>query len=100
MPKYPVPFGITKAILANIFRDYWAAPYQKERIEAKEKYDLKKLEAENLPFIESKINLTLKLFPHILIVAKVNDFSKILLFIMKLYILIWIIIEIYGIIKM
>lgn len=27
----------TKAILANIFRDYWATPYQKERIEAKEK---------------------------------------------------------------
>ena len=35
---------ITKAILANIFRDYWATPHQKERIEAKEKYDLKKLE--------------------------------------------------------
>ena len=27
----------TKAILANIFRDYWANPYQKERIIAKEK---------------------------------------------------------------
>jgi len=37
---------ITKAILANIFRDYWATPYQKERIEAKEKYDLEKLEEE------------------------------------------------------
>ena len=34
----------TKAILANIFRDYWATPYQKERIEAKEKYDRKKAE--------------------------------------------------------
>lgn len=29
----------TKAIFANIFRDYWATPYQKERIEIKEKYD-------------------------------------------------------------
>lgn len=29
----------TKAILANIFRDYWATPYQKERIEIKEKYN-------------------------------------------------------------
>lgn len=29
----------TKAIFANIFRDYWATPYQKERILAKEKYD-------------------------------------------------------------
>ena len=24
---------ITKAVLANIFRDYWETPYQKERIE-------------------------------------------------------------------
>lgn len=29
----------TKAIFANIFRDYWATPYQKEKIEAKERYD-------------------------------------------------------------
>ena len=36
----------TKAILANIFRDYWATPYQKERIEAKEKYDRQKIEEE------------------------------------------------------
>lgn len=38
--------GITKAVLANIFRDYWATPYQRERILAKEKYDLEKLEEE------------------------------------------------------
>ena len=37
---------ITKAILANIFRDYWATPYQKERIEAKEQSDMEKLEEE------------------------------------------------------
>ncbi len=36
----------TKAIFANIFRDYWATPYQKERIEAKEKYDSQKAEEE------------------------------------------------------
>ncbi len=36
----------TKAIFANIFRDYWATPYQKERIEAKEKYDRQKYEEE------------------------------------------------------
>lgn len=36
----------TKAIFANIFRDYWATPYQKERIEAKEKYDRQKIEKE------------------------------------------------------
>ncbi len=34
----------TKAILANIFRDYWATDYQKERIIAKEKYDRDKIE--------------------------------------------------------
>lgn len=37
---------ITKAVLANIFRDYWATQYQRERILAKEKYDLEKLEEE------------------------------------------------------
>ena len=36
----------TKAIFANIFRDYWATPYQKERIEAKEKQDRDRLEEE------------------------------------------------------
>lgn len=36
----------TKAIFANIFRDYWATPYQKEKIEAKEKYDRQKAEEE------------------------------------------------------
>ena len=36
----------TKAIFVNIFRDYWATPYQKEIIEAKEKYDRQKLEEE------------------------------------------------------
>ena len=36
----------TKAILANIFRDYWATSYQKERIQAKERYDWQKIEEE------------------------------------------------------
>ena len=36
----------TKAIFANIFRDYWATPYQKERIQAKERYDWQKIEEE------------------------------------------------------
>lgn len=36
----------TKAILANIFRDYWATPYQRDRILAKERYDKKKEEEE------------------------------------------------------
>lgn len=36
----------TNAILANIFRDYCATPYQKEIIKAKEKYDRQKVEEE------------------------------------------------------
>ena len=36
----------TKAIFANIFRDYWATSYQKKRIETKEKYDRQKAEEE------------------------------------------------------
>ncbi|MBR2743979.1 MAG: hypothetical protein IKE01_01605 [Clostridia bacterium] len=36
----------TKAILANIFRDYWATPHQKERIEAHERYEWQKIEEE------------------------------------------------------
>jgi hypothetical protein len=36
----------TKDIFANIFRDYWATPYQKERIIAKQNYDRKVLEEE------------------------------------------------------
>lgn len=35
-----------KAILANIFKNYWATDYQKQRIEAKEKYDLEQIEKE------------------------------------------------------
>jgi len=38
--------NITKAILANIFRDYWTTPYQKKIIEAKDRIELEKLEAE------------------------------------------------------
>jgi len=34
----------TEAILANIFRDYWSTPYQRERILAKENYDREQLE--------------------------------------------------------
>lgn len=36
----------TKAILASIFKKYWATEYQKERIEAKQKYDMELIEQE------------------------------------------------------
>ncbi len=35
-----------RAILANIFKQYWATDYQRERIESKEKYDMEQLEKE------------------------------------------------------
>ena len=38
----------TKALFAIIFRDYWATPYQRERILAKEKYDRTMLEKEKM----------------------------------------------------
>lgn len=69
---------ITKAILANIFRDYWATPYQKERILAKEKYDLNKLEEEKETNIIQIIYLkTTKEYKQI---VKSNYGSDILLF--------------------
>ena len=36
----------TEAILAVFYRDYWATPCQRERIEAKEKQDIEILEEE------------------------------------------------------
>ena len=36
----------TRAILANAFKDYWATPYQRERILAKEQYDRQKVDEE------------------------------------------------------
>ena len=33
-----------KIIIAILFRDYWATEYQKERILAKEKYDIEQME--------------------------------------------------------
>ena len=44
----------TKAILANIFRDYWATPYQKERISTKEQEDRQKSEEEKKSKYNSK----------------------------------------------
>lgn len=35
-----------KAILANLYKDYWATDYEKQRIEAKENYDLEQIAKE------------------------------------------------------
>lgn len=37
---------VAKTIIAILFRDYWATPTQREKIIAKEKYDIAKLEQE------------------------------------------------------
>lgn len=83
--------NITKAILANIFKDYWATPYQKERIIAKEKYDLQKIEEEkkkkyNMNNIfktkQSKEIITNKKLP--IEIKKEKIFNKLVNFIKKI----------------
>ena len=44
----------TKDILAIIFRDYWATPYQREKIQEKEKYERQKIEEEKLKKYNTK----------------------------------------------
>lgn len=53
----------TKAIFANIFRDYWATPYQKERIEAKKNMIGKKLRKKNRKNIIQMICLKRRKYP-------------------------------------
>ena len=36
----------TKAIMVNIFRDYWASPEQKEKIKIRQKHDMRIIEEE------------------------------------------------------
>ena len=36
--------GLSYQKIANLFKEYWATPYQKERIKAKEDYDIKQRE--------------------------------------------------------
>lgn len=73
----------TKAIFANIFRDYWATPYQKERIKLKEKYDRENIEQEKRKqynpndIFKNKKN-TNKETKNKLIMYKENKFKKLL----------------------
>ena len=78
----------TKDIFAVIFRDYWATPYQRERIKAKEKYDRQKIEEEKANKYnpnnifkkeKSKMNTVENVIPNIQMVEyKENIFMKIL----------------------
>lgn len=61
----------TNAILANIFRDYWATPYQKEKIEEKERYDRNKMEEE-----KRAIYNTVDLFKNRNIVNNQNEIKE------------------------
>lgn len=82
-----------KTIIAILFRDYWATPYQKERIEAKEKYDLERLEEEkrekynpdnifkNRQHVEINTNSNLPIE-----VKKENFFKKLINFIKRIII--------------
>lgn len=83
----------TKDIFAVIFRDYWATPYQRERIKAKEKYDRQKIEEEKANKYnpnnifkkeKSKMNTVENVIPNIQMVEyKENIFMKILKKIIK-----------------
>ena len=86
----------TKAILANIFRDYWATPYQKERILAKERYDREKIEEEKRVKYNSDIFKTQKTINKMekdntscnnlpIEVKKESFFEKIIKFIEKIF---------------
>ena len=86
----------TKAILANIFRDYWATPYQKERILAKERYDREKIEEEKRVKYNSDIFKTKKTINKMekdntncnnlpIEVKKESFFEKIIKFIEKIF---------------
>lgn len=83
----------TKAIFANIFRDYWATPYQKERIMAKEKYDRQKIEKEKLEkynpndlFKKTKTNEEKAEISNLPIeVKKENFYEKIINFFKKIF---------------
>lgn len=79
----------TKAIFANIFRDYWATPYQKERIELKERIDRENHEQEkrkqyNPDDIFKNRKNTDQEAENNLIIYKENRFKKLLNKIMKI----------------
>lgn len=74
----------TKAILANISRDYWATPYQKERIIAKENYERKQLEEEKRKLynpddlFKNKTNNNILISKDNTYVKKENFFNKLI----------------------
>lgn len=84
----------TKAILANIFRDYWATPQEKEKIKINEKKKLQRLEEEKLKkynpddlFKKKKtiINNNIENFNLPIEVNKDHFYTKILKFFKKVF---------------
>ena len=81
-----------QTIIAILFRDYWATPYQKERIEAKEKSDLEKLEEEKREkyntdnIFKNKQEGTVRENKNLSIDIKVDSFfKKLVIFIKKFF---------------
>lgn len=84
----------TKAILANIFRDYWANPLEKEKIITKEKIDIQKIEEEKTKkynpdnlfkkkeIVSNNVENTIN-FP--IEIKKEHFFTKILKFLRKIF---------------
>ena len=85
----------TKDIFAVIFRDYWATPYQRERIKAKEEYDRQKIEEEKSKRYnpddifskkKTKMNITKDVIPNMQMVEyKENVFLRVLNKIIKIF---------------
>ena len=79
----------TKAIFANIFRDYWATDIQREKIKSKEQYDRKIKEQEhNNPDVIFKLKETTNNYEHSnypIEVKKENLIQKILKFIKNIF---------------
>ena len=63
---------ITKTIIAILFRDYWATPEQRDKIKAKERYDIQKEEEEK----RKKYNNIDNLFTDNLNIIKENQNIK------------------------
>lgn len=83
----------TKAILANIFRDYWATPHQKKAIINKEKYERQKLEEEKIKkynpddlFKNTRENKNTQEEHNLLMeIKKENFFEKIITIVKKIF---------------
>ena len=75
----------TKAIFSNIFRDYWALPYQKSIIEERENYERQKIEQHRIATSNESLSLQCDYGETGLVVKKEHLYQRIIKFIKKLF---------------